>query len=297
MRMKLFNFYQNNKVHLGTILNGLVIDITATVMSLNEPAWVSKSMGDVLKKGKKGIIELESWIKALEPSKWITLHSIDSVLFAPLVMHPEKILCVGLNYKSHSEECQMTIPENPVIFSKFNNALAGHKEFVKIPDQASEIDYEAELVIVMGETAYQVDREEALDYVLGYTIGNDLSARDFQFKTPQWLLGKTCDGFAPIGPYLTPSEMVDVNHLDIKCTVNGVVKQHANTSDMIFDCATIVSYLSHHMTLKAGDVIFTGTPSGVILGNPESERVWLKEGDCIKIEIEGLGELENTLKV
>lgn len=280
------------------ILDDLSINVTETLVSESETGMTLDSVDSVesvIAKGKNGLNELEKWVRGLEPSQIKTIALTGDVQFAPLIRNPEKILCVGLNYKSHSEECQMAIPENPVIFSKFNNAIAAHNQAIKIPSHAKEIDYEAELVIVMGQTASHVCREEALEYVLGYTIGNDLSARDFQFKTPQWLLGKTCDGFAPIGPYLIPAESVDVNDLDIKCTVNGVVKQQANTSDMIFDCAKIVSYLSQHMTLKAGDLIFTGTPSGVILGNPESERVWLKAGDCIKIEIESIGVLENTL--
>jgi 2-keto-4-pentenoate hydratase/2-oxohepta-3-ene-1,7-dioic acid hydratase in catechol pathway len=190
----------------------------------------------------------------------------------------------------------MDLPTNPVIFSKFNNALAAHKQTIIVPRMTEQMDYEAELVMVIGKTAQNVSREEALNYVLGYSIGNDLSARDLQFKTPQWLLGKTCDQFAPIGPYMVTASEIDPNALNISCTVNGETNQSANTRDMIFDCATIVSYLSQYMTLKAGDLIFTGTPSGVVLGFPENERVWLKSGDVIEVEIEKLGKLSNRLE-
>ena len=132
--------------------------------------------------------------------------------------------------------------------------------------------------------------------MFGYTVGNDLSARDLQFRTGQWLLGKTCDQFAPTGPYLVTADELDPTNLDIELKVNGEVKQSANTRDMIFDCATIVSYLSQHMTLKPGDIIFSGTPDGVILGYPEEQRVWLKSGDEVQVTIENIGTLTNILK-
>lgn len=140
-----------------------------------------------------------------------------------------------------------------------------------------------------------VDKEDALDYVFGYTIGNDFSARDLQMRTPQWLIGKTFDGFAPLGPYIVPAAEANPAHFHVQSFVNGELRQDSNTNDLIFDCATIVSYLSQYMTLKPGDVIFTGTPSGVILGYPEDQQVWLKAGDTVTVKIDGIGELTNTL--
>lgn len=165
-----------------------------------------------------------------------------------------------------------------------------------MPESAEKFDYEAELVIIIGKEARNVSKEEALSYVFGYTIGNDFSARDLQMRTGQWLLGKTCDGFAPIGPYITTADEINPNNLKVQCKVNNEIRQSANTRDMIFDCATIISYVSKHMTLKPGDIIFTGTPSGVILGYPEDKQSWLKSGDEIKINIENLGTLVNVLK-
>ena len=165
-----------------------------------------------------------------------------------------------------------------------------------LPLNAKQFDYEAELVIVIGKTVENVSRENAMSHIFGYTIGNDLSARDLQFRTGQWLLGKTCDGFAPIGPYLVTADEVDSSNLEISCSVNGELRQQGNTKNMIFDCAHIVSYLSQHMTLRPGDIIFTGTPAGVILGYPEEQRNWLKSGDEVVISIEKIGSLKNKLK-
>ena len=189
----------------------------------------------------------------------------------------------------------MDIPTSPIIFSKFNNALAAHNQKIPLPKNAEKIDYEAELVIVMGKEAVNVSKEDALSYVFGYTVGNDLSARDLQFRTSQWLLGKSCDSFAPIGPYLVTADELDPNSLDISCKVNGSLRQSANTKDMIFDCATIISDLSQHMTLKPGDIIFSGTPDGVILGYPEEKQEWLKSTDIVEISIENIGTLVNVL--
>ena len=212
-----------------------------------------------------------------------------------MVTKPEKIICVGLNYVDHAKESNMDIPTYPVLFSKFNNALAAHNQTISLPKDAQKFDYEAELVIVIGKEASKISKEEALSYVFGYTVGNDFSARDLQFRSGQWLLGKSCDDFAPIGPVLVTSDELDPQNLDIKCTVNGELRQSANTRDMIFDCATIISYVSQFMTLKPGDIIFSGTPDGVILGNPEEKQQWLKSGDEVCITIENIGDLVNVL--
>ena len=218
-------------------------------------------------------------------------------VFGPGVLSPEKMLMVGLNYRRHAAEVKLALPETPVFFSKFNNSLLGHGGKIELPgDEASKFDYEAELVVVIGKRARRVSPEAALSYVFGYAAGNDFSARDLQFKTSQWLLGKTSDGFAPMGPWVVSADQVpDPQKLGVRCAVNGEVRQSSNTSDMIFTCAQLVSYASRHMTLSPGDVIFTGTPEGVIQGKPEAERVWLKAGDRLATEIEGLGELRFSL--
>lgn len=215
---------------------------------------------------------------------------------APVLPKPAKIICVGLNYKRHAEESNMAIPEFPVLFNKFNNSLAAHNEEITLPIDSNENDYEAELAIVVGKETKNVSYESALDYVFGYCNANDLSSRDLQFRTNQWLLGKALDQFCPIGPYLvTADEVGDPNNLEIKTYLNGENRQNSNTSDMIFNCKEIISYISRYITLSPGDVILTGTPEGVIMGFPENERVYLKPGDEIIVEIEKLGKLYNKI--
>lgn len=221
----------------------------------------------------------------------------DSAEFGPCVTNPGKIICVGLNYRKHAVETGNPIPTIPILFSKFSNALAQHRGVVNVSRGPTEmLDYEAELVIVMGRTARNVAEADALSYVFGYCVGNDLSARDLQLRTSQWLLGKTCDGYAPIGPYLVTADQVpDPNALKIECYLNGERRQSSNTADMVFNCAALIAYISRHFPLQPGDIIFTGTPEGVIMGYPKEKQVWLKPGDRVRTYIEELGTLEFSL--
>jgi 2-keto-4-pentenoate hydratase/2-oxohepta-3-ene-1,7-dioic acid hydratase in catechol pathway len=221
----------------------------------------------------------------------------DQAAFGPCVTNPEKIMMLGYNYKKHVIETKREMPKSPVLFNKYNNALNWHGGVINLPQKvAKKFDYEVELVVVIGKTARDVPPEKALDHVFGYAVGNDFSARDLQFKTPQLMLGKTSDGFGPIGPWLVTADQIpDVQKLWLKTIVNGEVRQDSNTDDMIFDVKTIVSYASQHWTLKPGDIFFTGTPAGVILGKPEAEQVWLKPGDVVVTSIERLGDLRITL--
>jgi 2-keto-4-pentenoate hydratase/2-oxohepta-3-ene-1,7-dioic acid hydratase in catechol pathway len=180
-----------------------------------------------------------------------------------------------------------------VLFSKFNNSVSAHNHERKLPlAVAHKFDYETELVIVMGKNAKNVSEANAISHVAGYCAGNDLSARDLQFdRGGQWLVGKTLDQFAPLGPYLVTADQVNPDNLKIECRVNGETRQSSSTDDFIFNTAQIVSYISRHMALRAGDIIFTGTPEGVILGYPKDKQVWLKAGDTIACSVEKLGEL------
>jgi 2-keto-4-pentenoate hydratase/2-oxohepta-3-ene-1,7-dioic acid hydratase in catechol pathway len=220
-----------------------------------------------------------------------------AVELGPCVTRPEKIICVGLNYRRHAAEVGQPVPSMPILFNKYNSALAGHRAVVNVSQQPAEkFDYEVELVIVMGKTARNVGPADALSHVFGYCTGNDLTARDLQSRTSQWMLGKSLDGFGPIGPYLvTADQVADPNGLKIECRVNGEVRQSSNTADMVFGCAALVSYISKYFTLKPGDIIFTGTPEGVILGYPKERQVWLKAGDRITSTLEGLGDLHFSL--
>ncbi len=209
---------------------------------------------------------------------------------------PEKILCVGLNYKSHAEETGGEAPKEPVIFSKFGDALAAHGDEIVLPPQHRCYDYEAELVAVIGTPVYHASRAEAAAAIGGYTCGNDLSARDCQFRSSQWLIGKSLPGFAPVGPRIVPAAEFDPSRPHrITCTVNGVTVQDDDVTNMLFSCGEIVEYISAFMPLKPGDLIFTGTPAGVILGKPKGTRVWLKPGDEVSVAIEGIGTLTNRL--
>lgn len=287
--MKFVNFKTKDKVRLGIKCEKGIIDVKQAAYDyfLEVPTTIEQ----VIISGEKGKLQLKELMK-----KDVEILSEESITYAPCIINPEKILCVGLNYLSHSKECNLEIPTSPVIFSKFNNSLAAHNQTIALPKDAEKFDYEAELVIVIGKEGTNISKAEAPSHIFGYTIGNDLSARDLQFRSGQWLLGKTCDGFAPIGPYLVSADEIDCNNLEVSCRVNGTLRQMSNTSDMIFDCSTIVSYISKYMTLKPGDIIFTGTPSGVILGYKEEEQQWLKAGDEIVVTIENIGSLRNVLK-
>lgn len=231
----------------------------------------------------------------LQPSSASPLNLAEVTLEA-MVPSPGKILCVGLNYRQHAAESQMVIPATPILFSKFSNALAGHQSAIPIAPNWQAVDYEAELLVVIGREARYVTIDQALDYVLGYACANDLSERSLQLGQPggQWLLGKTLDKFLPIGPYLvTADEIPDPQNLMIRGWLNGELRQDSRTADMIFSVAEIIAFASSYMTLYPGDLISTGTPAGVILGM--ADKHYLKPGDTFMVEITGLGCLSNTL--
>ena len=203
------------------------------------------------------------------------------------------IVCIGLNYKPHAEESEMKLPEIPLIFIKTNTAQCGPLDHIVLPAIAPDnVDYEGELAIVIGKTAKNVSEEEALDYVFGYTVANDVSARDCQLHIDgQWARGKSFDTFAPVGPVITTG--INGDHLNIETRLNGKVMQKSNTEDMIFDVRTLVSFVSHNMTLLPGTVILSGTPEGV--GFSRVPPVWLREGDVVEITIENIGTLSNKV--
>lgn len=213
---------------------------------------------------------------------------------APSVPSPGKIVCVGLNYRKHAAETGQPVPEHPVLFSKFSNTLAASGQDIAIPAVTTQADYEAELVIVMGRDARNVSERDALDHVFGYTNGNDLSARDLQFLSSQWLLGKTLDGFGPIGPWLVSGDEIgDLGSMPIHTWVNGTERQSSSIGDLIFSVPELVSFISRHIPLEPGDIIFTGTPEGVAQGRPD--KPWLKPGDEVVVEVGPLGKLVNRM--
>jgi 2-keto-4-pentenoate hydratase/2-oxohepta-3-ene-1,7-dioic acid hydratase in catechol pathway len=213
---------------------------------------------------------------------------------APLP-NPTKIICAGLNYADHCREQNVPIPERPMLFAKFPSSLIGHEDAITWPSTVSQkVDFEAELAVVIGRPARSVSADEASRYIAGYTIANDISARDVQFMDEQWVRGKSFDTFCPLGPYLvTPDEIPDPHSLAIRCQVNGEVMQDSNTSEMIFNAFALIEFVSKTSTLLPGDIISTGTPNGV--GHFQKPPVYLKPGDVVEIEIEGLGRLRNPV--
>ncbi len=217
-----------------------------------------------------------------------------TVEFLPPVPRPGKIICLGLNYRGHVAEMGRELPQYPMIFARFANSLVGHRQPIVLPAVSAMVDYEAEMVIVMGRAGKDIPPEAAFDHIAGYTIFNDVSVRDYQRRTSQFLQGKTFDGSGPLGPALvTADEVRDPQALDITLYLNGKVMQQGNTADFIFDIPTLVHYLSQIMTLEPGDLIATGTPAGV--GFAREPHVFLKPGDRVQIEIGELGVLENNV--
>jgi len=289
--MILLTFQTHTGLALGVKTDKGIIDVKAAARALN--ANIPDTPDTFYAHGSDTLPTLATFIAALpETGAWLLDEA--SLIYGPCVPNPQKILCVGLNYRRHAAESGAKVPDVPVFFSKFNNALAAHGETIPIPHNVVEIDYEVELAAVIGKPARSVAEGAALDYVLGYCTANDVSARELQMRTSQWLLGKTADKFCPLGPYLvTADEVGDPQTLSIKSWLNGELRQNSTTADMVFSVAHIISYASRYMTLLPGDVILTGTPEGVILGM--KEKVWMQAGDEITVEVEKLGKLTNWL--
>ena len=240
---------------------------------------------DTLVRDEKAIAEArdKGW---LVPSR-------DAYWFAP-VPRPGKIICIGLNYRDHAAESKMPIPEKPIVFSKFSTAVIAPGEPVVLPSTSQQVDYEAELAVVIGRHAKHLSADRAYDYVLGYTAFNDVTARDFQFADGQWQRGKSCDTFAPMGQTIVTTDTItDPHKLSIKLVLNGQTMQDSNTDQLIFGVPALIEFLSHSITLEPGDVIATGTPPGV--GFARNPPVFLKAGDEMEVLIEGMGGLGNPV--
>jgi 2-keto-4-pentenoate hydratase/2-oxohepta-3-ene-1,7-dioic acid hydratase in catechol pathway len=258
------------------------------------------TLGELLREGNaRGLNEL---IAAAQTSRRAdaALVKESSVTFGRLFTNPGKIVCIGLNYRAHAAETNLKLPSVPILFNKYNNALAAHNCTITLPPRevSYKFDYETELLIVIGRSARNVSEAEALEYVAGYCTAHDFSARDLQLETPsvQWMIGKTLDNFGPIGPYFVSADRVgDPNNLKIETYVNGERRQSSNTSFMIFNPQKLIAYITKMWTLEPGDIIWSGTPEGVILGYPKEKQVWLKAGDEIVSTIEKLGSLRFTL--
>jgi 2-keto-4-pentenoate hydratase/2-oxohepta-3-ene-1,7-dioic acid hydratase in catechol pathway len=280
---------------LGVKIDGGVVDVRKASAQLGMAAPMT--LEELLKEGNAG--GLAKLVAAAKSRKSVIVNEA-SITHGRLFTSPSKILCIGLNYRRHAEEIGMKAPSVPILFNKYNNSLAAHNCTIKLvpKDVAYKFDYETELLIVMGKAARNVSEADALKYVAGYCTSNDFSARDAQMELPggQWMIGKTMDNFGPIGPYFVSADLVgNPNNLKLETRVNGELRQSWNTNDFIFNCQQVIAYISRFWTLEPGDIIFTGTPQGVIAGKPKDQQVWLKGGDEIVSSIEKLGDLKFKL--
>ncbi len=272
-----------------------ILDVVAAENDFNERA--PRSITAVLQ-GQGELDGLRRLIAKVKASASADRYFVaeDKAQFGPCVTDPEKIVCIGLNYRRHAAETGNPVPKMPILFNKYNSALNCCGGTIAVSkEKAEKFDYEAELVIVIARTARNVSEADAAKYIFGYCNGNDFTARDLQSRSSQWMLGKSLDGSGVIGPWLVTADQLNGDNLKIECRVNGEVRQSSNTADMVFNCKQLVSYISDYMTLRPGDIIFTGTPEGVISGYPKEKQVWLKPGDQIVTSIEKLGDLQFTL--
>jgi 2-keto-4-pentenoate hydratase/2-oxohepta-3-ene-1,7-dioic acid hydratase in catechol pathway len=281
--MKLIRFGKVGSEKPGVLWNdGSRLDVSAFVPDYNE---------DFL--GMGGIEKLKEWLKH---NKTNCPKVPDHVRLGPPIARPSKLVCVGLNYAQHAAESGMKLPSEPVLFFKSTTAIVGPDDDVIIPKGSNKTDWEVELAVVIGKKATYINKEDALDFVCGYVLHNDVSERAFQLEREgQWVKGKSCDTFAPLGPFLaTKDEVPDPHNLNLWLKLNGETMQNSNTSDFVFDIPEVVSYISQFMTLLPGDIISTGTPFGVGLGLKPPK--YLKEGDVIELGIEGLGVAKQHVK-
>ena len=287
--MKLTSFETEAGIQLGIVTEAGVLDVARAVDATGVACPASADALYAL-----GSAALPALTELLDAADSAHYRDEADLTYAPATPNPGKILCIGLNYKKHAAETGMPEPEYPVLFSKFNNALAAPNEEIPMQADWTTVDYESELGLVMGARARNVGVDEALDYVFGYCNMNDLSERNLQMRSGQWLLGKTIDKFLPVGPYVvTADEIPDPQALSIKGWLNGELRQDSSTADMIFSVAEVIAYASQIMTLEAGDIISTGTPEGVIMGM--ETKLWMQPGDEYIVEVEGLGRLANRM--
>ena len=272
--MKLIRFGEAGKEKPGVIINDIWFDVSEYISDYDEKFFESGGL---------------ALLKTIISEKTLKEISRD-IRLGPPVARPSKLICIGLNYSDHATESKMQLPPEPVIFFKATTAIVGPNDDLTIPKNSKKTDWEVELAVVISKKATYVDEAVALDHVGGYLLHNDYSEREFQLeRAGQWVKGKSCDTFAPLGPFLaTPDELTDVNDLRLWLTVNGTMMQDGNTKNLVFKISHLVSYLSQFMTLLPGDIISTGTPAGVGLGQ-KPEPVYIKPGDVMELGIHGLG--------
>lgn len=306
--MRLLTFLAEGERRLGVEIGDAVVDVAAAYAALphsarraDVPALPSDLLA-LLEAGEPAMAATRQLVasvaerlaagKRLADNGRPAVYPRSAVRILAPIQKPGKIICIGLNYRDHAIESNQPIPTIPVVFAKFANTIVGPGDPVVLPKTSSKVDYEVELAFVIGKAGRHIPVEAAYDYVAGYTILNDVSARDHQFETSQWIRGKTADTFAPTGPYLvTRDEVPGLPELDIKLWVNGELRQSSNTRQLIFTVPQLIAHLSSTITLEPGDIVATGTPAGV--GASRNPPTFLKPGDVMRLEIEKLGVLEN----
>lgn len=306
--MKLVTFTQNGFTRIGAVEGEQVIDLNAAFKAKLETegkiraekiaeAYIPADMEGFLQGGKESLAlakEAVQYALNHESAVQLVFGKADVKIGAP-VTNPGKMICVGHNYREHILEMGRELPTHPVVFAKFANTIVGPEDDIPFYPISEQLDYEAEFAFVVGKRAKNVSQEDALDYVAGYTIVNDVTYRDIQRRTIEWLQGKAVDGSAPMGPWLvTSDELTDPSGLEISLSVNGEERQRSNTSNLVFTVQRLVEFLSELMTLEPGDVILTGTPGGV--GVAREPQAFLKDGDVVRIEVDKVGVLENKVK-
>lgn len=303
MKLAQFKTKDSAQQRLGILIGDVVCDVAELARAVksaggNPPDWlleVTDTLG-VIKRGSSALEAISSLLgrsQALGGGGQATAYELDDIEFLPAV-YPSKILAIGRNYAEHAAEGGAELPKAPLLFNKLPNALSAHNAPIVLPIISEQVDFEAELAVIIGRTTRRVSEAEALEFVFGYSLINDVSARDLQFGDGQWTRGKSLDTFAPLGPFITTrDEIEDVQTLKIEGVLNGEVMQSSNTSRMIFKVAYLVSYLSQGITLQPGDVIASGTPDGV--GIFRKPPVLLKAGDVFEVKIEKVGTLRNPV--
>jgi acylpyruvate hydrolase len=268
----------------------------ASVLHEGKPAIVTKRDGELLLVREQAELGPDAEFQAVlnDAASARTVLAESQVSWRPLIPNPRRVICLGLNYRAHVEETGRELPTYPVLFTKWASSLAAAGDDIPIPPESTAVDFEAELALVVGRPGRRISAENALEHLAGVTIANDITMRDYQYKTHQWLQGKAWAASTPIGPYLvTMDEAGDLSDLDVRLTLNGEVMQDGNTGRLIFDVPTIIATISEFTSLDAGDVILTGTPGGV--GFRREPQVLLKDGDELVVEITGLGSLTNRM--
>jgi acylpyruvate hydrolase len=291
MRLVTFSESGARDFRVGVLVN---VDGLDLVVDLRRTDWTLPISMRPLLRALSG--NFEPLIETVRAAPVKARLQMTDVILGPVVPDPEKVICIGLNYRDHAQETNLKIPEVPTVFAKYANTLIGDGDAILISAATSQVDYEAELGFVIGRRAKQVSEAEALDYVAGYTIFNDVSARDFQLRTTQWTLGKSFDTFGPIGPALvTKDEVPDPHALGIRLRIGDELLQDSNTGNMVFRVAALVAHLSSALTLEPGDIIATGTPAGV--GFTRKPPRFLQPGETVRVEIDCLGTLQNPVRL